>query len=268
MPVFPMTKTCSSLTASSTRLWLFPVVGARWNAAILAMSCRFSSSGNGVSVECVRSPASTCTTGMRRWNAARAAASADEVSPCTRAATGKPWPRIWSSVATVAPVAPKRSRQNASRRCTTDATRSFSVSPGRPTSRSTSGSIPARSRIGATRSRCWPVVTTTGVNQWLRRSAWTTGNILIASGRVPIRTMTLLGSSVRLVHRSSLIAVRLTRSRLGSRVGPLRLFPTGRSTMETARGCGHGIAASRASVLPGTCTADRGRNHGQTPHAP
>ena len=38
--------------------------------------------------------------------------------------------------------------------------------------------------------------------------------------------------------------------------------------METTRGCGLGIAASRASVLPGTCTADRGRNHGQTAHAP
>ena len=91
-------------------------VGARWNAAIREITCRFSSSGKGVSVVPVRSPASTWPTGIRRLNAASAAAAADEVSPWTSAVTGNPLSRICSRVATAAPVAWNRSRQNASSR--------------------------------------------------------------------------------------------------------------------------------------------------------
>ena len=134
--MFPVTNTCWYAIPSRTRFSSAIEVGARWNAAIRAISWRFSSSGNGVSVSPVRIPASTCPTGIRRWNDASAAASADDVSPWTSAAAGNPSSRMSVSVATDAPVAPKRSRQKVSRLSITSPTRSLSVSPGRPTRRS------------------------------------------------------------------------------------------------------------------------------------
>ena len=64
-------------------------VGARCRQAMRAIRRRLSSSGNGVMLpEPARSPASTCTTGMPRWNAASAAPNAELVSPCTSTAAG------------------------------------------------------------------------------------------------------------------------------------------------------------------------------------
>jgi hypothetical protein len=205
MPVLPVTKICSYGIRSRTRFSSFVEVGARWNEAIRETTWRFSSSGNGLKVERVRRPASTWTTGIRRLNDAIAAESADEVSPCTRVATGKPPSRIWSRVAIAAPVAANCSRQNPSSRRITVATRSFRVRPGRPTSRSTSGVMSASARIGSTRSLCWPVVATIGLKFALARRASTTGNILIASGRVPIRQRTFAfgGCSSTLLSSSS-----------------------------------------------------------------
>ena len=172
---------------------------------------RFSSSGNGLSVSRVRRPASTWTTGIRRLKDAIAAASADEVSPWTSVATGKPSSRISSRVAIAAPVASNRSRRKPSSLEITVETSSLRVRPGCPTSRSKSGVMSARARIGSTRSRCWPVVTTIGTKFALARSASTTGSILIASGRVPIRQRTLaFGCALtgRATRRSYVAAAR------------------------------------------------------------
>jgi hypothetical protein len=49
---------------------------------------RFASSGHGRARSCVRSPASTCASGTRAWNAANAAEAAVVVSPCTSTMLG------------------------------------------------------------------------------------------------------------------------------------------------------------------------------------
>ena len=74
----------------------------------------------------VRSPASTCMTGMWRWKAASAAAIADVVSPCTSTAAGaRPVTMSSGSGGTSGSIS-KRSEQKSSNRRMTDATRSLS----------------------------------------------------------------------------------------------------------------------------------------------
>ena len=78
MPVLPVTKIWPTGTFSRTRFCRLVEVGAKCRPAIRVISSRFSSSGNGVRLlPPVRSPASTCMTGMRRWKADRAAAIAE-----------------------------------------------------------------------------------------------------------------------------------------------------------------------------------------------
>ena len=89
IPVLPVTKTCSTGMFSRTRFSRFAEVGAKCIAAIVEITWRLSSSGNGVRFEPpVRRPASTCITGIRRWKAESAAAIAELVSPWTRTSAG------------------------------------------------------------------------------------------------------------------------------------------------------------------------------------
>ena len=82
MPVLPVTKTCSTGMSSRTRFSRLAEVGAKCIAAIVEITWRFSSSGNGVRLlPPVRRPASTCMTGIRMWKAESAAAIAELVSP-------------------------------------------------------------------------------------------------------------------------------------------------------------------------------------------
>ena len=155
------------------------------------MSWRLSSSGNGVRLlPPVRRPASRCITGMRRWKAARAAASAELVSPCTRMAIGYCPEITCGAVAIALPSSSNHSRAKSSKRPMTAATRSFSRERASPAHSSTSVVIPARSKISRTMRWCWPVETTTGRRHWLSRRARITGATLIASGRVPTTTGT------------------------------------------------------------------------------
>ena len=88
-----------------------------------------------------------------------------------------------SRVATAAPVAPKRSRQKRVEPLDHRRTSSLSVSPGRPTSRSTSGSIPAELEDRLDEVAVLPGRDHDGREPARsRRSASTTGNILIGTG--------------------------------------------------------------------------------------
>ena len=57
--------------------------------------------------------------------------------------------------------------------------------PGFITPSSTSGTRPKLSRIGGTSSRCWPVLQRVTCQSLWARSAWSTGQSLMTSGRVP-----------------------------------------------------------------------------------
>ena len=74
----------------------------------------------------VRSPASTCITGMRRWKAASAAAIAELVSPWTRTAAGQRPSSSLLGLGRCRRGPPKHSTQKSSKRRITEATRSFS----------------------------------------------------------------------------------------------------------------------------------------------
>lgn len=62
--VLPVVNTCSSETPSSVRCRAAAGVGAKCQRAIRPMRLRLSSSGNGLSMTPVRSPASTWATGI------------------------------------------------------------------------------------------------------------------------------------------------------------------------------------------------------------
>ena len=169
MPVLPVTKMRSSGIPSRTRFWRLVVVGARWKAAIREISWRFSSSGNGVSVEPVRSPASTWPTGMRRLKEAeRGGGRRRRVAVDERAGREAALAHLRHASRPPRPVALKRSRQNASSRV--DHRRDELVQrQARVADLEVDvGLIPPARGSGATRSRCWPVVTTTGANHVLR----------------------------------------------------------------------------------------------------
>ncbi len=122
---------------------------------------RLSSSGNGERLlPPVRSPASTCITGMRRWKPASAAAIADEVSPWTSIAAGQR-PSSTCSVSTFSGGMPNHSTQKSSKRRMTEDTRSLS-SRRVPAQSVTSVVIPASSKISCTMRWCWPVEITIG----------------------------------------------------------------------------------------------------------
>ena len=162
MPVLPVTKTWSSGTFSRTRLSRFENVGAKCMQAIDEMSWRFSSSGNGVRLSPpVRSPASTCITGTRRWKAASAEAIAELVSPWTSTQAGALPASIASRFGSLVGM-PNHSTKKSSKRLITEVTRSLS-SRRPPAQRVTSVWIPARSKISWTIRWCWPVETTTGL---------------------------------------------------------------------------------------------------------
>ena len=91
-----------------------------------AISRRLSSSGNGVMLPVpARSPASTCTTGMPRWNDASAAPNAELVSPWTRTAAGKRPVAHVLGVASPGATSWNHWRKKSSKRSITEATRSF-----------------------------------------------------------------------------------------------------------------------------------------------
>lgn len=183
----------SSGTISRTRLALFAMVGAIWTTAILEITCRFISSGKGPRGLYVRSPASTWTTGTPACADASPAAIAELVSPCT-------------SVAMVCGRAPGtssrwRSAISAPSFAITWADGSLMVPDTRSTVRRASGVIPAMASTSSQRSVCCPVVTTKGLTTSLCSRAWMTGNILMASGRVPTTTI---------IRRRSSSATRLS----------------------------------------------------------
>ncbi len=164
MPVLPVTKTCSTGMFSRTRLPRFSEVGAKCIAAIVEITWRFSSSGNGVRLlPPVRRPASTCITGIRRWKAESAAAIAELVSPWTRTSAGWRPSSTSSRVGSTSGSMSKRSTQKSSKRCITEATRSFSAARREPAQRVTSGLMSASSKMYSTRRLCWPVETTIGL---------------------------------------------------------------------------------------------------------
>ena len=66
IPVFPVTTMRSADTPSARRLASAPRVGAKWMLARAPARRRLASSGNGLSMLSVRSPASTWAKGIRR----------------------------------------------------------------------------------------------------------------------------------------------------------------------------------------------------------
>ena len=81
--VCPVTKTCSGAAPLFSRLARAPSVGAKNVSHSASVSTRLASSGNGSLIEPLRSPASTCPTGIRSRNAAHAETNVVSVSPCT-----------------------------------------------------------------------------------------------------------------------------------------------------------------------------------------
>ena len=138
-----------------------------------------------------RSPASTWTTGIPRWNAASAAPNAELVSPCTSTAAGKRPSRTSSSVASAGETSWNHWPKKSSKRSITEATRSFRRDRVSPIQSVTSAQMPASLKTSRTIRSCWPVVTTIGLKRSLSRNARMIGISLIASGRVPTTTSTL-----------------------------------------------------------------------------
>ncbi len=99
---------------------------------------------------------------MCRWKAESAAAIAELVSPWTRTAAGWRPLSTSSAVGTASGSRSKRSTQKSSKRCITEATRSFRLERREPDQRVTSGLMSASSKMYSTRRLCWPVETTIG----------------------------------------------------------------------------------------------------------
>ena len=95
----------------------------------------------------VRSPASTCITGIRRWKAESAAAIAELVSPWTSTAAGKRPFRVSSRVAVWSGSSSKLSAQKSSKRLITAETRSFRLARRDPAQSVTSGLMSASSKM-------------------------------------------------------------------------------------------------------------------------
>ncbi len=131
------------------------------------MILRFASSGNGDMMSKLRRPASACTTGICRLNAAIAAAVEVVVSPWTTIASGF---SSWRMRSTPSRILAKIE---------------FRVWRGWMMFRSWAGTMPNSSLTWSSISRCWPVTATTQSNWSDASSAFTIGATLMASGRVP-----------------------------------------------------------------------------------
>ena len=148
IPVLPVTKICDTGTFSRTRFCRLAKVGAKCRPATVEMTRRFSSSGKGVRLSPpVRRPASTCITGIRMWKEASEAAIAELVSPWTRTVAGRRPLIASSALGTSSGSISKRSTQKSSKRRITEETRSFNAARRAPAQSTTSGLIPASSKM-------------------------------------------------------------------------------------------------------------------------
>ena len=185
--------TCSRSSASAARR-----VGARCRSATTPISLRLASSGNGEERSPERSPASRCTSGIRRHIATRPPTSTDVVSPCTTTAA-------------------ERSRTSTSSRAGASSATSSTCSPERRSrSIATSGRSPKALSAWVTMAVCWPVATSTGRTTPEARRAATSGAIFTASGRVPTTTCTT--GRVMSVRSASLDGVTAVYSFEGPKV--------------------------------------------------
>jgi len=174
--VLPTTRILPAHTPDASSVSAANCVGARCSVASAVMAVRCTSSGNGSSGRCVRRPASTCTTGMPAMNAAVAAIVAVMVSPCTTTAVG-------------------RSCVSAQPTCSISrAPSALSSWLSRISFISMSGWMSSADMAVSSRESCWPVAMTITrqPSAAVLRSAATTGASLMASGRVPKMTATVL----------------------------------------------------------------------------
>ena len=192
MPVLPVTKMRLTGMSSRTRFCMLAEVGAKWRPATVEITCRLSSSGNGVRLmPPVRRPASTWTTGIRRWKAESAAAIAELVSPWTRTAAGRRPLRVSATVGGSSKSTSKRSAQKSSKRRITVATRSLRLERLRAGPEDDIGLD-----VGQLEDVVDHLVVLAGGDDdrlvvGAARSARMIGTSLIASGRVPTTTGTL-----------------------------------------------------------------------------